>query len=128
VGELLGLETDTSMKLHFEPLAGIWLDPLAVDALVFLTGPGILELVQLEAFTLQAFQIRPDTLSVASLALLKGVTDRVRHSRHGFFRGVGELLHLVADLFFDAVTVFEAVLEADEVAVRILAFDGAHRG
>src|SRR5271167_1262975 len=45
VGELLGLEADTSMKLHFEPLAGVRLNPLAVDAFVFLTGPGILELV-----------------------------------------------------------------------------------
>src|SRR6516165_5768257 len=79
VSELLGLEADTCMKLHFEPLAGIRLDPLAVDPLVFLTGPGILELVQLEAFTFQAFDVRPYSLSVASLAVLKGVADRVRH-------------------------------------------------
>src|ERR1700691_2513249 len=77
VGDLLGLEADTSMKLHLEPLAGVPLDPLAVDAFVLLTGPGILELMQLEAFTFQAFDVRPDTLSVASIAVLKGVTDRI---------------------------------------------------
>src|ERR1700689_2247217 len=32
------------------------------------------------------------------------------------------------DLLFDAVAAFEAVVEADEVAVGVLAFDGAHRG
>ena len=33
VRELLGLETDVSVKLHFEPLAGTLVYPLAVDAL-----------------------------------------------------------------------------------------------
>ena len=37
--ELLGLEADTGVKLHFEPLAGIRLDPLAVDAFVLVIGP-----------------------------------------------------------------------------------------
>jgi hypothetical protein len=45
------------VKLHLESLAGIRLDPLAVDAFVLLTGPGILELVQLKALVLQARDI-----------------------------------------------------------------------
>jgi hypothetical protein len=57
MGELLGLEADTRVKLHFEPLASIRLDPLAVDALVLVIGPGILELVQLKALILQTRDI-----------------------------------------------------------------------
>src|ERR1022692_4433959 len=53
VGELLGLEADAGVKLHFKSLAGIRLDPLAVDALVLLTGPGSLEFFQLKALVFQ---------------------------------------------------------------------------
>ena len=84
--ELLGLEADTGMKLHFEPLAGIRLDPLAVESLVLVIRPGILDLVQLEALVLQPLDIRPDALSVASFLVLKGVTDRVRYLRNGLLR------------------------------------------
>ena len=94
MGELLGLETDTSVKLHFETLAGVRLDPRAVDAFVLIIGPGILEFVQLETFAFQAFDVRPDTLSVASLPILKGVPDRVRYNRYSLFWGKLELLDL----------------------------------
>src|SRR5229473_2838726 len=106
VGELLGLEADTSVELHFEPLAGIRLDPLAVDAFVLLFGPGILEFVQLEALVFQARDVRPDALSVASLTVLKGVPDRIRHSRDSFLWREVKLLHLVVDLLFDSVAAF----------------------
>src|ERR1035437_8969301 len=114
VGELFCLEADAGVKLHFESLAGIRLDPLAVDALVLLIGPGILKFVQLKALVFQTSQVSPDALSVAILPILKGVPYRVRHTRHGFLRREAELLHLVANLLFDAVTAFQAVLEADQ--------------
>src|ERR1700721_2381602 len=47
VRKLFSLEADARVKLHFEPLAGIRLDPLAVNALILVIGPGILEFVQL---------------------------------------------------------------------------------
>src|SRR6516164_7833046 len=53
VGELLGLEADAGVELHFEPLTGILLDPLAVDALVLLLGPRVPELMQLKALVFQ---------------------------------------------------------------------------
>jgi hypothetical protein len=37
------------MKLHLELLAGVRIGPLAVDALVLVTGPEILEFIQLKA-------------------------------------------------------------------------------
>src|SRR3984893_6957317 len=114
------------MELHFEPLAGIRLDPLAVDALVLVTGPGILELVQLEALVLQTRDIGEDALSVAGLLVLKGISDRIRHMRDGLLRGEALLLDQFVDLLFDALAAFHAVLEADQVPVRILAFRGAN--
>ncbi len=41
MGKLLGLEADASMELHFEPLTGIRLDPLAVDSLILFLRPGV---------------------------------------------------------------------------------------
>jgi hypothetical protein len=38
--ELFRLEADTGMELHLEPLTGVRLDPLAIDALVVLARPG----------------------------------------------------------------------------------------
>jgi hypothetical protein len=115
------------VKLHFEPLAGSSLNPLAVDALVLLIAPGILELVQLKALILQALDIHPDALSVASLPVLKGVPDRVRHERNSLLRRAAEVLDSSVDLLFDAVAAFQAVLEADQVPVWTLAFRGAQR-
>ena len=60
MSQLLGLEADAGVELNFESLAGIPVDPLTVEALVLVTGPGILELVQLEALFFQAADIRPD--------------------------------------------------------------------
>src|ERR1700684_1230571 len=53
VGEVLGLEADTGVKLHLEPLAGSRIDPLAVDALVLVIRPEILEFVQFKALALR---------------------------------------------------------------------------
>ena len=80
VCELLCFEADASVKLNFEPPTAIWLDPLAVDALVLLTGPVIPDFVQLKALAFETLDVRPDALSVASLPVLKGVPDRVRHN------------------------------------------------
>ena len=77
--ELLRLKADACMELHFEPLAGIRLDPLAVDALILVFRPGVLEFMQFKALAFQAFDVSSDTLSVVRLAILKGVTDRVRY-------------------------------------------------
>src|SRR6266568_2060251 len=79
VRELLRFEADAGMELYFKPLAGILINPLAVDALVLLGGPGILEYVQLEALVLQARDISQNALSVAALPVLEGVSDGVRH-------------------------------------------------
>src|SRR6266699_5103621 len=127
MSELLRREADAGVKLHFEPLAGIGLGPLAVDALVLFIGPGILEFVQLEALVLQAFDIRPDALSVAGLPVLKGVPDHVMHKRNSFFWGALQQIDTVVDLLLDAVAAFQAVLEANQVAIWILTFDGAQR-
>jgi hypothetical protein len=78
VCELLCLEADAGVELHFEPLTAIRLDPLAVDALVLVTGPGVPEFVQLKALALQMSDVRPDALSIVDLSVLKGVPDRVR--------------------------------------------------
>ena len=80
--ELLRLEADTGVELHFEPLTAFRLDPLAVDALVLLFGPGILKFLQLKALVFQTFDVRPDTLSVVSLSVLKGIPDRIRNMRN----------------------------------------------
>jgi hypothetical protein len=55
------------VKLHLEPLAGIRIGPLAVDALVLVIGPGILELVQLKALILETRDIGKNALGVASV-------------------------------------------------------------
>src|SRR5437588_291010 len=72
LGELLGLEADMSMELYFETLARRRLDPLAVDAFVLLTGPGILQFEHLEALVFHTSDVSPDALSVPSLTVLKG--------------------------------------------------------
>ena len=111
--ELLGLEADTGVKLYLEPLAGIRLDPLAVDALVLVMGPGILKCVQLKALFFQTSDVRPDALSVASLPVLEGVPDRVRYNRNGFFRRDAILITYIVNLLFEAVAAFQAVIESD---------------
>ena len=50
--ELLRLEADAGVELHFESLAGIRVDPLAVDSLVLLFGPGVLEFLQFKTLGL----------------------------------------------------------------------------
>src|SRR6266567_2742791 len=125
--ELLGLEADARVKLHLEPLAGTRLDPLAVDALVLLTGPGIFEFVQLKALILQTLDIRLDALRITGLSVLKGIPDRVRHKRNSLLRREVRLLHHSVDLLFDAVAAFQAVLEADQVPVWVLTFRRAQR-
>src|SRR6266571_7380913 len=73
VGELLGFKAATSVELHFESLTAAGLDPLTVDALVLFASPGILEFVQFKALVFQARNVRLDTMTVVSLAVLKGV-------------------------------------------------------
>ena len=69
------LIADAGVKLHFEPLVGTRFDPLTVYSLVLVIRPGIPEFVQLEALLFQASYVRPYTLSVASLTVLKGVAN-----------------------------------------------------
>ena len=57
--ELLRLKADARVKLHFKSLAAIRLDPLAINALVLLSGPGILDFVQLETLVLETGDVRP---------------------------------------------------------------------
>src|SRR6202021_1861534 len=76
---------------------------------------------------LQAFDIRLDAQSVASLPVLKGVTDRVRHKRNSLFRGAVRLLDGSVDLLFYTIATFQAVLKADQVPVWILTFRSAQR-
>ena len=47
--DLLRFKAYARMKLDFEPLTAIRIDPLAVDSLVFVIGPVIRELFQLKA-------------------------------------------------------------------------------
>ena len=68
---------DASMKLYFEPLASIWLDPMAVDSLVLVVGPVILELVQFKALISQACYVSADAPSIPGLFILKAVPNRV---------------------------------------------------
>jgi hypothetical protein len=74
---LLRLETDVGVELHFETLAGIRIDPLAVDSPVLIFRPEIPEFVQLKALLFETSDVSPDTASVMSLPVLKGVPDRI---------------------------------------------------
>ncbi len=116
------------MELDFKPLTAIRLDPLAINALVLLFGPAILELVQLETLVFETGDVRPDALSVMRLPILKGVTDRIRNQRDSILWRTVTFFNSVAHLLFDAVAAFLSVVEADQVAVWILAFYGAQRG
>ena len=99
----------TCMKLYLEPLAGAWLDPLAVDALVLVTGPGILELAtSFKALIFQTRDVCPDTLGVPDLIVLKGVPNRIRHKRNSFSGERLDSLIASADLLFNAITAFQA--------------------
>src|SRR5690349_10449544 len=76
--ELLRLEADASMELHFKPLSTFRLDPLTVYALVLLFRPGILKLMQFKALAFKAFDLCPYTLSIVNLTVLKGIAKHVR--------------------------------------------------
>jgi hypothetical protein len=77
--KLLRLETDVGVKLHFETLTGVRIDPLAVDSPVLIFGPEIPEFTQLKALLFETSDVSPDTLSVLRLPVLKGVPDRIRN-------------------------------------------------
>jgi hypothetical protein len=62
--ELLRLKADARMKLHFKPLTATRLDPLAINALVLLFRPAILELVELETLVFEARDIRQGFVKV----------------------------------------------------------------
>jgi hypothetical protein len=78
VRELLRLEADTRMKLKFKPLTGVWLDPVAVNALVLFIQPRISQSYHFEAQFPHIFDVVSDTLRVVGLLVLKRVPDRVR--------------------------------------------------
>jgi hypothetical protein len=59
--------------------------------------------VELEAFTFKALDVRPDTLSVASLPILKGIANRVWHTRNSLLWRTAEVPHTSADLVFYTV-------------------------
>jgi hypothetical protein len=46
--ELFRLKADARVELHFKSLAAIRVDPLAINALVLLSGPDVLDFLQLE--------------------------------------------------------------------------------
>jgi hypothetical protein len=75
--KLLSLETDMGMELHFETLAGVRVNPLAVDSPVLIFRPEIPEFIQLKALLFETSDVSPDTSSVLRLPVLKGVSDRI---------------------------------------------------
>ena len=77
MGKLLRLETDVGVELHFETLAGIRVDPLAVDSPVLIFRPEIPKFIQLKALLFETSDVGPDTSSVLRLPVLKGVPDRI---------------------------------------------------
>ncbi len=90
-------------------------------------GPGILEFIQLKALIFQARDVRADTLSVPSLIVLKGVPDRIRNKRNSFSGERLDSFIVIVDFLFDAITVFQTVLETDQVPIWILTLRGAQR-
>src|SRR6185437_14271495 len=72
--------------------------------------------------------VRPNALSVVRLAILECIPYRVGDQRNGLIWSTILLLDTVRDFFLDAIAAFEAVIEADQVTVWILAFYGAERG
>ena len=111
MSELLCLVADTSVKLHLEPLAAYWLNPLAVDALVLVIGPGVLACLHLETLPLQARSVRIDTLRIASILILEGKPNRVGNKRSSSLWRHSERFHVVIDFFFDAIVAFETALK-----------------
>src|SRR5690348_12815293 len=84
--------------------------------------------MQFKALVFHTFNVRPDTLGVVSLAVTKGIPDRVRDDRDGVLgREVSELLHHVADLLLDAIPALQTVVETGEVTIWVLVFHPAHR-
>src|SRR4029077_20148773 len=75
--KLLRLETDVDVELYFETLAGVRVDPLAVDSPVLIFRPEIPEFVQLKALLFETSDVSPDTSSALTLPVLKGVPDRI---------------------------------------------------
>src|ERR1035437_3686897 len=61
------------------------------------------------------------------LPVLEGIPNRISHKRNSLLRGSVKVLDSPFDLLFDAVLAFQAVLEADQVPVWILAFGSAER-
>ena len=51
--ELFRLKADARVELHFKSLAAIRVDPLAINALVLLSGPGVLYFLQLETLVFE---------------------------------------------------------------------------
>jgi hypothetical protein len=60
------------------------------------------------------------------LIVLKGVSDGIGYTRNGFLRGEARFLDHPVDFLFDTVTIFEAVLEADEVPGWVLVLGISH--
>ena len=67
-------------------------------------------------------------MSVVRLAILECIPYRVGDQRNGLIWSTILLLDTVRDFFLDAIAAFEAVIEADQVTVWVLAFYGAERG
>src|SRR5689334_11586855 len=126
MSQLLSLEADTRMELHFKPLAATRIDPLAVDTFVLLLGPEVLALDQPEATFLQSHNIVQDALGVATFLVLKRIPYSVRDKRNSLFWGTVLLFDPLSSLFLDAVAAFPTIVEADQMTVRILALDGSH--
>src|ERR1035437_3035607 len=61
------------------------------------------------------------------LPVLEGIPNRISHKRNSLLRGSVKVLDSPFDLLFEAVLAFQAVLEADQVPVWILAFGSAER-
>jgi hypothetical protein len=75
--ELLRLETNVGVELHLETLAGVRVDPLAVDSSVLIFRPEIPEFIQLKTLLFETSDVSPDTLSVLRLSVLKSIADRI---------------------------------------------------
>src|SRR5579875_3346107 len=116
------------MKLHLKALAGIRVNPLAVDPLVLFVTPEILEGNHLETVIFQTSDVGPGALRVAGFLVLERVADRVREIRKSFLRRTTILFNGFSDLFLGAVAVFQAMLEADQAAIGIAALYLMQRG
>src|SRR5215472_3213356 len=112
--ELFGFQALWGVELHLKAQSCLWPAPLAVDSLVLLVRPQVLQLDQLEPFRRETLDVGADTISVAVRAVRERESDRIGYHSQRFPHRYARRPQVIGDLFLEAVFAFEHVLQAGE--------------